>query len=577
MPAPPGRRGGEANEAAASNPGPEKGNPATAPAPARQPFTDADIKALKDALAAQQRQIQALQEQLQGKSQALLQVQSNATFATVNPQDAQGKTNDQEKDVGEPQKPLIETPLTIHFRGVSITPGGFAAGEFVRRSRALQADIATPFNSLTMPGASQSATSEFIGSARQSRPSIFIASRLKGVELSSYLSADFLSAGVTSTSTSTNSYTLRLRQAWGQAKFNHGWSILGGQMWTLLTENKYGIGPSDDAGKVNDARPATIDSTYNVGFTYARQYGLRLTRDFADRVWFAVSMENPQATLTAHSNASNFLLGEPGATNSFNSTANYSFNPSPDIIAKLAFEPGFGHYEAFGVFSRFRDRVFPCAENFKSETCGSLSAASARGAYNASKDGGGVGANARWTFANKRIVFGLHGFGGSGIGRYGAGQLSDVSVYADGTLHLIKGFQGLTTLEWHGKKLDVYLYSGSEYASRTASFDPLANNRAGAEVGYGAPLFNNSGCYTETLPTSNSGFAPGTLANCTADTRVLIEGTGGFWYRFYSGPRGTLRFGTQYSYVTRNTWSGVGGEPHGIDNMVFTSFRYYLP
>lgn len=28
--------------------------------------------------------------------------------------------------------------------------------------------------------------------------------------------------------------------------------------------------------------------------------------------------------------------------------------------------------------------------------------------------------------------------------------------------------------------------------------------------------------------------------------------------------------------LPRNTWSGVGGEPNGIDGMVFT-FRYYLP
>jgi hypothetical protein len=59
----------------------------------------------------------------------------------------------------------------------------------------------------------------------------------------------------------------------------------------------------------------------------------------------------------------------------------------------------------------------------------------------------------------------------------------------------------------------------------------------------------------------------------------LIEGTVGFWYRFYNGPKGRFQFGPQYSYVTRNAWSGSGtpNEPHGLDNMVFTSFRYYLP
>jgi hypothetical protein len=167
------------------------------------------------------------------------------------------------------------------------------------------------------------------------------------------------------------------------------------------------------------------------------------------------------------------------------------------------------------------------------------------------------------------------------VGRYGAGQLSDLAINADGTIALIRGYQGLSTLEWHGAKLDIYLYGGGEYASRTARTDPVT----GKPVGYGNPRFNNSGCYLETAPGANTGFTPGALANCTGDTRALIEGTGGFWYRFYNGPRGRFQFGTQYSYVTRNTWSGAGGlatgaaglAPHTIDGMLFTSFRYYLP
>ena len=169
------------------------------------------------------------------------------------------------------------------------------------------------------------------------------------------------------------------------------------------------------------------------------------------------------------------------------------------------------------------------------------------------------------------------------MGRYGASQLSDLAINGNGTIRLTKDLQGLATLEWHGKKLDVYAYTGADYAGRAASFDPVTRK----EVGYGAPLFNNSGCYTETVPvtTGTAGFNPGTLADCTADTRALIEGTVGFWYRFYNGPRGKFQFGTQYSYVTRQTWSGVGPSgagqpgvsPEGLDGMVFTSFRYYLP
>ena len=572
---------------------------APAPAPAPSAVTAADVQALKDALAAQQLQIERLTQQLdrqqaqQAAAKAAVEaqpipqkqvaelrndvaIQQDATTPGLNLQDTQTQPSG-------PPNPLESPVVSIHFKGITITPGGFAEAAFVRRSRGLGADLTTPFNSLTLPGASQNSLSEFFGSARQSRPTIYVDGRLKNVEFSSYVSGDFLSAGVTSTATQTNSYTFRLRQAWGQAKFDNGWSFMGGQMWSLVTENKAGIAPSDDLGKTNDARPMTIDPGYNVGFTFARQYGIRLTKDFDHKVAIAVSMENAQGTLTTHGNFDNFLLGEAGASNTYNTTSNYTFNPSPDVIAKITFDPGFGHYEVFGLYDRFRDRIFPCAENFASAACGSLAATSAVQAYNASKNGGAIGANARWNFDHKHIVFGLHGFGGSGIGRYGATQLSDLAINGDGSLHLIKDLQGLATLEWHGKKLDVYAYTGAEYAARTASFDPISNK----QVGYGAPLFSNTGCYTETVPvtTGTAGFNPGSLANCTGDTRAAIEGTIGFWYRFYNGPRGKFQFGTQYSYVTRQTWSGVGAAgagqpgvtPEGLDGMVFTSFRYYLP
>jgi hypothetical protein len=580
-------------------------------APAQPAVTAADVQALKDALAAQQRQIQALQDELHRKDQVTQQAQSEerqtvsrmetelAELKSANNSPAHGATlhnaefslqDSPRAATPEPDQTYdkrMEGPLTIHFRGINITPGGYAAAEFVRRSRAIGADVSTPFNSLTMPGASQSSVSEFFGSGRQSKITTFVDGRLKNVDLSSYVSADFLSAGVTSTSTSTNGYTLRLRQAWGQAKFNNGWSFVGGQVWSLATENGTGITPDDDLGRTNDARPKTIDSSYNVGFVYARQYGIRVAKTFGDKFAFAVGMENAQGTLTTHGNGNNFLLGEAGASNSYNTTTNYTFNPSPDLIAKVAFDPGFGHYEIFGLYDRFRDRVFPCGEVASSTTlCGGSTVAgpNALGAYNASKNGGGVGASARWAFANKHIVLGVKGFDGSGIGRYAPGGLSDAAINADGTIRLIKNFEGLGTLELHTKKLDVYSYAGVEYAGRAVSFDPLqATGKTGGQVGYGARLFNNSGCYSELPPAVNTGFTPTSLANCTADTRALIEGTIGFWYRFYSGPGGRFQFGTQYSYVTRQTWSGVApvgapsGAPEGIDNMVFTSFRYVLP
>jgi hypothetical protein len=607
----------------ASNTPPAKEYPPAAAAPAAPPVTAADIQELRDALAAQQLQIQALQQQLQRKDQALQQIQSAAEppakpgpaqIAANSPQPpaAPGSNGVQEesaaKSASDQEAPQtfnkqMEGPVTIHFKGINITPGGYAEAAFIRRSRALAADSPTPFNSVTMPGASQSQLSEFFGSGRQSKMTAFVDGRLKNVDLSSYVSADFLSAGVTSTSNQTNSYTLRIRQAWGQVKFDNGWSFLGGQVWSLATENGTGISPDDDLGRTNDARPKTIDPSYSVGFVFARQDGIRITKSFGDKVAIAFAVENPQATLSSHGNAANYLLGEAGASNSYNTTATYSFNPSPDIIAKVALDPGFGHYEIFGLLDRFTGRAFPCAESYTittttpptvvvSPACPAVTdAGTATAAFNSSKSGGGIGASARWNFA-KRVTFGLKGFGGSGIGRYGPAGLPDVAINADGTVRPVKNLMGLSTLEFHvGKKLDIFGYGGVEYAARTYGFDPLGKNGAGALVGYGIPTSNNTGCYTETPPATSttnptSGFDPGALANCTGDTRAVIEGTAGFWYRFYSGPRGKFQFGTQYSYVTRNTWSGYGGltppvtnglEPHGIDNMIFTSFRYYLP
>jgi hypothetical protein len=600
-------------------------------------ITAADVQALKDAISAQQaalaqqqaamtaqqQQIQDLRDELHRKDQAVSQAQTTASEAQTavgQQQQSVGKLETDMTDVKssllntatalqETQKAVNTPPTTIHFKGVTITPGGFLAAEFVRRSRALGSDINTPFNSLTMPGASQSSASEFFGSGRQSRISMLAQGDLPMAKLRGYYEADFLSAGVTSNNNQSNSYTLRQRQAFGQIAFNSGLSITGGQMWSLVTETRKGT------ENRQEALPMTIDPQYTVGFSWARQYGLRVSKNVNDKVSLAVSVENPQATLSTHGNAANFLLGSagaggglyngavttcsaafaPGSTTSLITTctpaASYSFNPSPDVIAKAAFDPGFGHYEVFGIYSRFRDRVFPCGDVVivapaTTGPCpnGTGTGPNALGAYNFSKNGGGVGANARWSFDHKHIDFGLHALAGSGIGRYGTSGLPDTAVRANGTLDLIRSYQGLGTLEWHGPKLDIYLNAGSEYASRAADFDTVT----GKYVGYGSPFFNNSGCYSETVPPAANGFAPGSLSSCTADTRALIEGTAGFWYKVYDGSkdtvnRGRVQWGLQYSYVTRQTWSGkgftpgIGVQPEGLDGMVFASFRYYLP
>jgi hypothetical protein len=579
----------------------------------------ADVQELKNALAAQQQQIQQLKSEMQRRDAALQQAQQQMQDAQAAASAAQAKADQAAQQASSQQQAVadlktdmtdmkqnatnaalslqetqkniqssLESPVALHYKGITITPVGFFAAETVWRSHGTGSDINTPFNSIPFDGAAQSHMSEFFGSGRQSRVGFLAEGAMSNFTMRGYVEADFLSAGVTSNNNESNSYTLRQRQAWGQASLNSGWTFTGGQMWSLATETRRGM------DNRSEALPMTIDPQYNVGFTWARQYGFRVTKKIGNKLWVGGSVENAQIILGGHGASNNFLIGQQGTGGGlYNGTTNYSYNASPDFIGKIVFEPGFGHYEVFGIVRDFRDRIYPGA---------TLAKPSAAGAFNNNAIGGGAGANARWTFAKKYDV-GIHFLGGSGVGRYGSSTLPDLVANPGGLLTPVTNYQALGTLEYHAKKLDVYANYGAEYEDRV-SF----TNSAGKPVGYGSNQFNNSGCDSETVPASTSisvatppataggatgtgtvpapgslgtplsgGYNPGGLKNCNGDTRVIMEGTIGFWYRFYKGPKGTLQWGPQYSYIDRNIWAGTGGGPNATENMFFTSFRYYLP
>jgi hypothetical protein len=603
---------------AAAGPAPQDAAGTTKAKKTKTSSVASQLKTMSDAIDAQQKQIEQLRQELQSRDQVVQQLQqrldqSSAAAAAAQAQAQQASAaaanasnandvNALRSDVNdlkqnesstalslqETQKNLkeaIESPIAIHYKGVLLTPGGFLAGETVYRTRALGADINTPFNSIPYPGAGAANTSEFFGSGRQSRISLLAEGKLSSAKLSGYYEADFLSAGITSNNNESNSYTLRQRQAWAQAALNSGWTFTGGQMWSLVTETKNGV------DNRTEAVPLTIDPQYTVGFSWARQYGFRISKKVGNNFWAAFSVEDPQETLTAHGANNNFFLGSAGSggglynsgitTCTTNSTtlvttctnaANYSFNAAPDLIFKLAAQGGPAHFELFGVLSQFRDRVYPCA--LTTGPCDGKTGPNGLGAYNDTRTGGGFGANARVSLIHKQLDLGFHAMGGDGTGRYSTGTLSDVTVRPDGTLAMIRNYAGLATIELHPKRFDVYVNYGGEYAARTWYTNTLVT--PSAPIGYGAPTFNNSGCGTEGVP-GPGGFAPAPSGSCTGDTRYLSEATVGFWFKPYNGPKGRIQFGPQYSYIERDAWSGKGGAPKATDNMFLTSFRYYLP
>jgi len=570
------------------------------------------LQDMKDAISAQQQQIQQLQQQVQNRDQAIQALQQQVSQAQAAAQAAQATANQAvpqaealDKQYFDPlqhdvadlktvsgntvnelqdtQKRVaaLESPLSLHFKGITLTPGGFLSGDTYYRNRATGGE-GTSFNSIAFAGSSLAHMSEFYGSGRQSRATLLAEGKIGNIHQTSYYEVDFMSAGVTSNNNQTNGYTLRQRQVWTQSALSNGWSFTGGQMWSLIVETRKGL------DNRTEAILGTVDPNYNVGWSYVRQYGFRVVKNFNNKFWLGASVEASQINTPATSGTllSNYLVGSAGLLGGlYNNQANYSFNATPDFVFKGAWEPGFGHYEAFVMFDSLRDRVFPCATGSKNlATCpaGDLPG-TAQGAYNSNTTTGGFGANARWETMNKHLQFALHFFGGTAIGRYGASGLPDVTFNPNGTIGKIRNYQGLGTIEYHSPKWDMYFYGGSEYEQRRYQSYP---NAAGETVyaGYGSPYFANYGCTTEQLPGAG-GFSPGALEECTGNTRNLIEGTAVFWYKFYNGPMGRLQAGGQYSYVVRNTWVGlsqakpaiIGAQPTANDSIVLTSFRWFLP
>ena len=510
-------------------------------------------------------------------------------------------------------KKEIESPDHINYKGIGITPGGFTAAETAYRTRATGGGIATPFTAIPFSAADQGQISEFYASGRQSRVSMMAEGKTDWGTLRGYYEGDWLGTGTTSNNNQSNSYVFRQRVVWGQYALNSGWAFTGGQMWSLATEDRKAI--SNFSGDI--LTPLTIDPNYEPGFVWTRQYGLRVTYT-APHVAFGVSAENPQVLGPGGSNTLNsgvaYLWGQPGANGGlYNGAASdgssttsscsistttsttgttsstitclpvvppalttYAINPVPDLIAKIAFDPGWGHYEIFGINRVFRDRIYHYTTTTTTTTSGTTTTNKIESAFNDTEDGGGIGGSLRVPTFAKHLDVGLKGLWGTGVGRYGDSTIADVTVKPTGQFSPLHAFSALSTLELHATpRLDIYANYGGDYIFRTKFL-----TSSGKTSGYGVSE-SNSGCNTEGLPISGNGGGPSFPlgpSSCSGNTRDITESTLGYWYDFYKGPHGRFRQGIQYSYSNRLVWATLSGlAPKGTDNMLWTSLRYYLP
>jgi hypothetical protein len=463
--------------------------------------------------------------------------------------------------------------------GVKVTLGGFLAAETVWRQRNETADVGSNFGAIPYPFSPMFNENEFRASARQSRISLKVEGNLDPYQkLWGYYEMDFLGVGTTSNYNESNSWAPRLRQAFFDYDNSFtGFHFLAGQAWSLLTQNQVGI------AALRENIPLTIDASYVVGFNYTRNWQLRFVEQFND-VWAAgVSVEAP-ATIFAASTATaplgtggGFVGANNGGTptvvngvlvnfsnpgSSFlNSGANFTTDQAPDIIGKLTFDPGWGHYEVFGVQRFFTDNVLNCGPVNCVTGSTMVGSASTKTTY-----GTGVGGSVLVPIIPKFLEFTGNVMYGKGVGRYGAGQLADVTIGPDGSLSPLTettAMVGLVGHPWEG--LDVYGYAGVEQVNGN-SF-----NVGTTLFGYGNPGFSNVGC-TIVTPSSFNGSTP---PNCIANNRRLSDVTAGFWQNVYKGQFGRVAVGAEYEYIKRESFNGVGGTVSTYDNVIFTSLRWY--
>jgi hypothetical protein len=526
----------------------------------------------------------------------------------------------------------VVSPAALHYKCITITPVAFVAAEGVWRQHSVNSDINTPFNNIPFPSANEAHTSELNFSGRQSRLGALFQGDTGKFKLTGYYEMDFLGTGTTSNNNQSNSYVMRQRQIWGKVETTGGFAMTGGQMWSLVTENRKGTDTR------TEIQPQTIDPQYLVGYSWTRQPGFRVQQRFGDyktgAFTAALSVEQAQITnFTANgTNPNQYFFGGYGqngglynaaessasATTTTSCTANtatppvvtctsttttttgnittYANNVVPDVIVKAAYDIPTLHFELGGIGRFFRDYYYPVtvsgnyASVLSNGTGGTPSYSYANGGplSSTTNAGGGVFGSAR-VYLAKVTEVALQAMAGAGVGRYGSSQLADVTLKPNETLEPIKNYHGLFSLENHlSPKVDLSFYYGGEYAQRTVYATGVGNL-----IGYATPNQSASGCYSNpaAVSTTQGAGVGGTLSasSCAEPTRYIQEAMGSLTYKAINSPKyGRLQYQLTYSYIQRNQWAGVYSGTYAqtgatylgaraTEPMVHISMRYYIP
>jgi hypothetical protein len=420
----------------------------------------------------------------------------------------------------------------IQLGALSVKPGGYIEGSAVWRAKNQTSDLTgMSYTALPYPNSPNAHQGEVRFSGRSTRLNILIAAKPDDVsKISAFVESDFLGSGTSSNNLATNSYAMRLRYAWiGYERSDLGLHLFAGQ--TASLENSYAIGQLP----LNESGLLVIDQSNIPGFSGVRLPTLRLVKDLPHRLSFGIALEGP-ATTYAGTIPSNVIVTNPG-TGTYNSTSNtYSTEHFPDVVAKLAADTRFGHFEVTGI-ARF------------------LHAQAAVGSVSEGQNvtAGGIHLGARIPIVRDALELRIEGLKGTGVSHYDFAGFPDATVSQDGRLQAIPFGSASVGLAWKpDRRDDLYAYAG--YAK-------VGHTRDGYGV-YTVPQSSTAGCMVVNSPV------------CAATTQSDWAITAGGWHRLFQGPAGVVSIGLNGFLYGMNAFRNGEVRPHATNQRAEFSFRY---
>ena len=437
---------------------------------------------------------------------------------------------------------------TFHVGGLTLQLGGFTAAESAFRSRNETTSIGSSFSGIPLPQSQQYHENEFRFTAQQSRFSLLMHGDIDpNQHVEAYAELDLSrrrrhrqQQREQQLHAAAAPGLFRLRQRRARP------ACLGGPVVEPGHHVQAGCHAAPGRRAANDRLAIRAGLHLGAAAGVAHREGLRpgqvlpgrLAREPANDVFGRANGTGVATGQTVNYNNPGIAQLDPGQA--------YSTDIAPDVIVKGTADPGYGHYELYGLARFMQDRV-SVVGNGHSNT----------------RLGGGVGGGFILPIIGNNLTFEGRGLAGYGIGRYGSGQLPDATISPSGAPSPLPEVQALVGIVGHPRSdIDLYSYVGTEQIGRKFF------NAGGKAYGYGNPAYSNAGCDVEL-----------STATCTANTSGLTQGTLGAWWRFLHGDYGTVETGFQYSYTRRDIYKGVaatggGGNHSSDDNMLFFSLRY---